>query len=738
MSRKHYFSLLLLLLINSLCAQQIPVELKISESSKTIDIVSDGVKRISGGAPLVQANELPDTKVGKREKSYSFTSSGKKIEVSIKKGKHQNVVGLYIHPTGFSNAAGKDFTGFFFQKIDNYKEGVAFYRYKPWNSWTKPIKIGKPSELKDWDNQFFYWQYNDGTYGAAVPLYGNGYRVTIGAEKGKFGSKAVSYKNNYKSDTIPSMALGFGKDPYLLFEQLFESAMEFSGMGENLRKKKTFPEPFNYLGWCTWNASDMGQNLNEKTILKGIESFSNHDFQLGWLLIDDGWFSHRNSQLRSLKPDSLKFPQGFSPLVNKLKKDYHLKHVGIWHALNGYWNGIDPESPLGKQYKQELFSWKQRERVEVESSPVVTYHFLKPNSDSLIRLFDKWHSYLKSEGFSFLKVDNQLAVERMSVDNYPIGDLATSMHNAVNTSAKKYFDNAMINCMDMTADAFYNFGETPVARSVEDYFPYEEGENYNLQRGNAAAHILQGIYNNLYFGQMIFPDLDMFQSHNPNGEFHAIARAINNGPIYITDKVGEQNFNILKKLVYKDGRIIRSEHPLVPTKDCLFQVQDKKPFKAYSQSNGIGLLGIWNCADADLVTGDFSASDFEGVKGEKFALYENLSGEVKIIDQTTKMNVSLKRMGYKLYFLAPLKNGIAPIGLLDKYNSPATIQEFAVKKGELRVKLYGEGVFAAVVPSNPVNVKVNGKELKDFKFEKGLLKVNVPAGSDKPEIVIIL
>ena len=59
----------------------------------------------------------------------------------------------------------------------------------------------------------------------------------------------------------------------------------------------------------------------------------------------------------------------------------------------------------------------------------------------------------------------------------------------------------------------------------------------------------------------------IFQSHNPNAEFHAIARALNCGPIYFTDNIGEQNFKLLSALVYADGRIIHSETPLLPTSD---------------------------------------------------------------------------------------------------------------------------------------------------------------------------
>ena len=69
---------------------------------------------------------------------------------------------------------------------------------------------------------------------------------------------------------------------------------------------------------------------------------------------------------------------------------------------------------------------------------------------------------------------------------------------------------------------------------------------------------------------MVYPDFDLFQSHNPNGIYHAIARAINCGPIYITDNIGEQKFEVLHPLIYADGRIIKSETPLTANRGLSF------------------------------------------------------------------------------------------------------------------------------------------------------------------------
>lgn len=626
------------------------------------------------------------------------------------------------------------FAGIFFNDIPKYKQGVILWRYKPWNSWTKPIALSTATEMPSDDVQFYYWQYADGTYGACVPLNGNGFRTTIGSNGQKWGSKAISYASNKNIDTVPGIAIAFSKDPFELFERIYRTALQAMGKGENLRSLKKFPEPFNYIGWCTWNASDNGENLDENLLMTAAKSFSDNKFPLGWILVDDGWFQHKQRQLQSFEANPSKFPNGFHPVIEKLKKNYGIKYMGVWHAFNGLWNGIDPESSLGKHFAPALFSWTQKERPDIES-PLKTYSFVRPDSDSLNTFYDSWHKYLKQQGFDFVKVDNQLVVEKMSPKNYPIFTLSDSMHKALYRSVYKYFNGAIINCMDMTADAYFNFGSTAVARSEEDYFPYEENETYNLQRGNAAAHVLQAVYNSIYFGQMVYPDLDIFQSHNPNAKFHAIARAINCGPIYITDNVGEQNFDVLKPLVFSDGRIIRSETPLLPTEDCLFQVQSPTLFKAYSMVKSSGLLGAWNAADASRVAGAIKPTDIPGIKGEEFAVYEYFSKQLKNIHRGDSVNVELSRLGYQLHYIVPVRNGFAALGLTGKYNAPATIVSERWRNKSVTVSLYEGGEFTAYSKTSPSKISVNGKAITSYSFKDNKLTIRIPELSN-PVIII--
>lgn len=685
-------------------------QVSFDSSNRSLNINFGNVQRISNGVGLIASKEAG------------------RVNAIVKNG--VAILSLSIGSTVGSN----QFAGVFFNKIPQFKQGVVIWRYKPWNSWTKPVAVADATKMQDWDVQFFYWQYDDGLYGAAVPLSGNGFRTTLGSDSGKWGSKAVSYATD-TSKTIPALAVAFGNDPYELFARIYHTALEAMGKPENERARKTMPEPLQYIGWCTWNASNNGRDLNEAHIIEGVKTFTDNKFPLGWVLVDDGWFQQQHSQLQSFQPDPQKFPNGFKPLIQKLKTQYGIKYTGLWHAFDGYWNGIDPASPLGRRYKNKLFSWQQPERVDVDSSPVQTYYFIKPEKDYLYGFYNDWHGYLKKEGFDFVKVDNQLVAERMAVANYPLFNLSDKMHTALYQSINKHLNGAVINCMDMTAEAYLNFGPSAVARAVEDYFPYEKGETYNLQRGNAAAHVLQALYNSLYFSQMVFPDFDMFQSHNPNAVLHALARTLNNGPIYLTDNPGEQNFDLLNKIVFSDGRSIRSGSPLLPAKECLFQLQEAQLFKAFSRVRTTGLLALFNLADAEQVTGRFKPADVEGLKGDAFALYDYFSGQVQVAKRTQSIEVHLPRLGYQLQYVVPVKNGFAAFGLIDKYNAPATIIHEAWARNRVALTLYESGHFKAYTERKPKKVLVNGKEASRV-YDDKMLRIDIPVSLKKPTINI--
>lgn len=617
----------------------------------------------------------------------------------------------------------KSFAGIFFDSIPDYTRGVTIWTYAPWSIWSMPVVVKNMADLKKDDVQLFYWQYSDGTYGAAVPMSGNGCRTTIGTNDNQWGSKASIYLNTNLKE-VPAMAIGFGYHPFELFKRLYEVALTAMGLGENLQSKKKMPEPFQYIGWCTWNASNNGKDLNETNVINGVRTFTDNKFPLGFVLVDDGWFQQKDGELQSFQPTPQKFPNEFKHLNSVLKKDYNIKYTGIWHTMDGLWNGIDSTSALGKKFKSGLFTWKENN----DDANSRTHSFLKPGSRELDQFWDEWYGYFKSQGFDFSKTDNQVVTKQLADRQYPVFTLAKQTHNSLYKAVSKHFNGAIINCMDMTPDAYLNFSNTAVARGVEDFFPYKADETYDMRRGNAPAHVTQAIYNSIYFSQMVYSDFDMFQTNHPDAVYHALARVLNNGPIYLTDKPGEQNFDILNKMVYHDGHTVHSTTSLMPTEDCLFMVQQPGLFKAFSKAGDKGLLVLYNAANMQQVSGTYKAADIDGFVDKKYYLYNYFSKKGHVVAKNDSFQISLARKAYELVYVLPVKNNFAAIGLVDKYNAPATvIAEQWVQKNEVNVTLYEGGNFKAYALKKPLAIMLNGKPVKFiFSDDDHMLMFEIP------------
>jgi len=86
-----------------------------------------------------------------------------------------------------------------------------------------------------------------------------------------------------------------------------------------------------------------------------------------------------------------------------------------------------------------------------------------------------------------------------------------------------------------------------------------------------GVHMIHCSYNSLWMGQIIQPDWDMFQSDHECAKFHAGSRAICGGPVYVSDRVGSHDFDLIKKLVFPDGTVPRCIYFPLPTRDCLFR-----------------------------------------------------------------------------------------------------------------------------------------------------------------------
>lgn len=122
----------------------------------------------------------------------------------------------------------------------------------------------------------------------------------------------------------------------------------------DLRVNKKMPSVFKYFGWCTNNSV----RPSEETVIAAIKSLTDKHFPVKFLLIDVGWMqSNQHQELESFTANTELFSGGFNSMNERLKSKFGIKYPGIWHTLNGDFQGIDVTSELGQRYRNALFDY---------------------------------------------------------------------------------------------------------------------------------------------------------------------------------------------------------------------------------------------------------------------------------------------------------------------------------------------------------------------------------------------
>ncbi|MCI10928.1 putative galactinol-sucrose galactosyltransferase 2-like, partial [Trifolium medium] len=172
----------------------------------------------------------------------------------------------------------------------------------------------------------------------------------------------------------------------------------------------------------------------------------------------------------------------------------------------------------------------------------------------VFNFYNELHAYLASCGVDGVKVDVQNIIETLGAGHGGRVSLTRSYNHALEASISRNFsDNGCIACMCHNTDGLYSAKQTAVVRASDDFYPRDPASH--------TIHISSVAYNSLFLGEFMQPDWDMFHSLHPAAEYHAAARAIGGCPIYVSDKPGNHNFDLLKKLVLPDGSVLRAKLP---------------------------------------------------------------------------------------------------------------------------------------------------------------------------------
>lgn len=584
--------------------------------------------------------------------------------------------------------------------------------------------------------------------------------------------------------------VGAGSDPFEVITSSVK-AVERHLQTFSHREKKKMPDILNWFGWCTWDA--FYTNVTAQGVKQGLQSLEKGGVSPRFVIIDDGWqsvamdpvgiaclsdnsanFANRLTHIR----ENHKFQKngreghreddpakGLAHVVNEIKGKHQLKYVYVWHAITGYWGGVRPGAAGMEHYGSKMQrpvpspGVQKNERCDALDSMTANGLGLV-NPDRAFSFYDELHSYLASAGIDGVKVDVQNVLETLGAGHGGRVMLARKYQQALEASVARNFpDNGIISCMSHSTDNLYSSKRSAVIRASDDFWPRDPASH--------TIHVASVAYNTVFLGEFMLPipytslipsiqlipcSLDattndahtlLFpQTVHPMAEYHAAARAVGGCAIYVSDKPGSHDFNLLKKLVLPDGSILRAKLPGRPTRDCLFSdpARDgKSVLKIWNLNEHSGVVGAFNCQGAGwcrvakknlihdqqpgTVSGVIRAQDVEhlarvadhGWNGD-VVVYSHVGGEVVYLPKNALLPVTLRSREYEVFTVVPLKhlpNGasFAVIGLLDMFNSGGAVRElrFGGEDADVELRVRGSGTVGAYSSTKPTRVAVDSK-----------------------------
>ncbi len=595
--------------------------------------------------------------------------------------------------------------------VPNMEKMVAHYRHKDW--WSRPYFDTNLTDLPKRTTSIT-WKKTDSNY-QLMTIVGETFKTEMqGAEKG-FTINVSSNDHGRESCQTPLFVLTENENTFDLIKQTITE------IGTVIKKEpfienKRYPEKLDYFGWCSWDA--FYQTVNEKGIVEKIQELNEQNVPVKWVMIDDGWSEIKDDRLHAFTPDQEKFPNGFKTLTKKLRQDYGIESIGVWHTLAGYWGGVDPNSKLADDMQAFLY--------KTTADKLIPY----PQKGKGFSFWDAWHQYLKEQGIDFVKVDGQSAIHNFLNSQKPIGQASTETHKGLEASVGIHFDQNIINCMGMAPENIWNRPISAVSRSSDDFVPDDEQ--------GFAEHAVQNVYNSYYHGEFYYGDWDMFWTKHKDAKRHALLRAMSGGPIYTSDKVGETDANIIQSLIYQNGRIVRCDQVGRPTADTLMvnPTNDEVPLTVWNKSNGVGVIAAFHIhPEANEVSGIISPSDIQDLNAERYIVFDYYNQKVEQMNKTDKKIISLSKDEYVLYQIIPLREKVTPVGLIDKYISSHTYRVLSESANKMIIQLKEAGRFAFVSEESHSEIIMNGKRTTAMKTE-GLYIVDCT--DEEGEVVIEL
>ncbi len=600
------------------------------------------------------------------------------------------------------------------------KRFVACFRYEPF--WMKP-RVGAELSAVPRDTQWLLLELDSGKVALIAPLALAPFRAALEGKENKLEVVIDSGDPATLGSEALALYIAVGDDPYALVRE--GAAIVAERLGTRLRRDKPLPSFADDFGWCTWDA--FYQEVSHDKVRVGLESFRQGGVEPRFLILDDGWQSVRASETGEKRlaafPANEKFPGGLSATVKLAKGDYGVRTFLVWHAVHGYWGGIDG-SALHEYGAHSALRWFSPEVLSHWPSANVDWWGAvagRPAPERVGAFYDDYHRYLAAQGVDGVKVDNQASVEGLG---HGLGGRVAYMQrtrDGLEASCRAHFDGRLINCMSCSSEMIYQTKDSSLTRSSTDFWPNDPSSH--------GLHVYTNATVGLWFGEFIHPDWDMFQSAHTAGPYHAAARAVSGSPLYVSDKPEAHDFELVKKLVLSDGSVLRAREVGLPTRDCLFAdpLADDVLFKVWNHNEHGSVVGIFNARYRDgdnAISGSISPADVPGVADGDFALYLHRAKKLVRVPKSERIPLTLGSLEAEVATIVALDRGVAAIGLREKLNSGGAVQGAGWQGTKYALTLRDGGEFVVLSENRPRSLTLDGKPAA-FEYSAPELSVTV-------------
>lgn len=464
-------------------------------------------------------------------------------------------------------------------------------------------------------------------------------------------------------------------------------------------KPQWLEEWYDGLTYCTWNG--LGQDLTAEKIYTALDSLSKNKINVTNLIIDDNWQSLSKGETQFVRgwsgfeANKEGFPDGMKATTTEIRKRFpNINHIAVWHAILGYWGGIDPNGWIAKNYKT----------TEVEKEPgVAGGTFTVVAAEDAGRMYNDFYAFLSSAGVDSVKTDAQFFLDLLlhAPDRRA---LIQEYQDAWTIAHLRHLGSRAISCMSQSPQLLFH-SQLPrnkprlLVRNSDDFFPEVEASH--------PWHVFCNAHNSLFTQHLnVLPDWDMFQTSHTWASFHAAARCVSGGPIYFTDKPGEHDIKLLNQMTAQTARgktVILRPHIVGKATN---------PYNAYDAlallkigtyvgfaRTGTGILGVFNVCGQHL-SEFISLEDFPGTEEGEYVVGSFSSGAVsspmKRGKQKAMVGLELETAEWEILSAYALRKftvkekevGVAMMGLLGKMTGSAAVtglDMYVEENGRLRV-----------------------------------------------------